>query len=97
MGWVKWQQWDRLGCIGMGEMPPSNVRKSLAALSKEAANILKQKNADHVLYAVKYYNEDSGALEEVRFYMEPMTDEAFEKAVAGLSNNTLVYAVHALK
>ena len=37
---------------------------------------------------------DGGELEEVRFYLEPMTDERFEKDVAS-KTGFVVYAVHA--
>lgn len=48
-----------------------------------------------MVYGRKLYTED-GELEEIRFYLMPMTDEEFEDRVAPLKNQQ-VYAVHKMK
>lgn len=53
------------------------------------------KYSKDVLYGRKLYDE-GGDLEELRFYLMPMTDEEFEKEVVPL-NGQQVYAVHKMK
>ena len=47
------------------------------------------------MYGRKLYDE-GGELEELRFYLMPMTDEEFEKEVVPLKSQQ-VYAVHKMK
>ncbi len=51
--------------------------------------------ADHVLYGRKLYNDD-GELDELRFYLIPMSDEEFEERVVPLKNQQ-VYTIHKMK
>ena len=44
---------------------------------------------------MKYY-DDNGELEEIRFYMTPMTDKEFQKDVASMPG-VRVYALHSRK
>ena len=90
--WIRWSQWSEDGMIGFGQMPGESVEKNLQEFEKEAKKLLEKTGADHVLYGVKDYDE-TGSLEEVRFYLIAMTDEEFEKDVASKSGLT-VYALH---
>lgn len=92
-GWVRWSQWTADGMVDFGQMPKRDISQQLRRFEKEAAKLLKKTGADHVLYGVKSYG-DGGELEEVRFYLEQMTDERFEKDVASKAG-FVVYAVHA--
>lgn len=47
----------------------------------------------HVVYAVRYMPDESRKEVDYRFYMQPMTDEAFNQRVVGLEN-ARVYALH---
>ncbi|MBR3973035.1 MAG: hypothetical protein IKJ99_03675 [Oscillospiraceae bacterium] len=93
MKWIKWTQWESGGCIGIGQMPGREVEKNLQEFEKQAAKVLKETGADHVVYGMKLYDED-GELEEVKFYMVPIDDEKFQKDVASLSG-CVIYALHA--
>lgn len=92
-GWVKWKQWTANGLVAFGQMPNRDVGRELQKFEAEAANILKKTGADHVLYGVKAYDGD-GDLEEVRFYLEPMSEQEFEDRVVKNSAGLTVYAVH---
>lgn len=96
MKWVRWRHWTANGLVGFGEMPLQNVERELQKFEKEAACILKKTGAAHVLYGVKEYDND-GELEEVRFYLEPMSDDEFEELVVKKSAGLTVYALHARK
>ena len=91
-GWVRWTQWGDHGIIGFGQMPLKNVAQEIRRFGEQAAKVLKETGADHVVYAIKEY-EDDGDLYEVKFYMLAMSDEDFQKRVATLKGVT-VYAVH---
>ena len=93
--WVKWQQWENTGLIGIGEMPLKDVNKHLVKFGKQAAEVLHKTGAAHVLYAIKQYNEDTGGLDMIRFYMKPMSDNEFERCM--LFKNSVIYAIHAHK
>lgn len=95
MKWVKWTHWTKEGCVEFGQMPMENVQKNLQTFETEARKILKETGADHVLYGVKLLGDDY-EVEEVKFYLEPMTDEEFEKKVASIPG-VQVYAVHAMR
>ena len=90
--WIKWQSWSNYGLIERGEISLKDVNKTLLLYAKYASKILENTGVDHVLYAVKYYNEQTGELELIRFYMKPMSDEAFERVA--MMKNVVVYALH---
>lgn len=92
-GWIRWRQWTADGLIAFGQMPNRDVGRELRKFEAEAAKILKKTGADHVLYGVKEYDGD-GNLEEVRFYLEPMSEQEFEDRVVKNSAGLTVYAVH---
>lgn len=90
--WIKWQSWYENGLVEHGEMPLKEVNKSLLLYAKTASGMLERTGADHILYAIKYYNKKTGELELIRFYMKPMSDEAFERVA--MMRNVVVYALH---
>ena len=92
-GWVVWKHWTASGLESFGQMPLRDVTKELQKFETEALRLLKQTGADHVLYGVKVYDGD-GDLEEVRFYLEPMSEQEFEERVAKNAMNWTVFAVH---
>lgn len=91
--WIKWTQWDKGGMVGFGQMPGRDVEKNLQNFELEAAKVLKETGADHVVYGMKLYDEND-ELEHVKFYMAPMDDATFQKDVASLSG-CVIYALHA--
>lgn len=91
-GWVRWSQWADGGMIGMGQMPRSSVGFNIREFEEEAKKLLKKTGADHVVYAIKHF-DDGGDLEEVRFYQQPMDEEEFERTVAKMPG-VQVYALH---
>ena len=91
-GWVHWSQWTDQGMVNFGQMQIRDVAKNIREFGKKAFEILKNTGADHVVYAVKEYDND-GDLDEVRFYLAPFTDEDFQKDVAKIKGCT-IYAVH---
>ena len=93
--WVRWTQWDASGMIGRGQMLLGWVQNNLQRFEREARKLLAETGADHVLYGMKHY-DDAGELEEVRFYLQPMDDEWFDRYVASYKGVT-VYAVHKMK
>lgn len=92
---VKWSCWTNAGMADFGKMTLEKMQENLQRFEAEAWKILHETGADHVLYARKLYDEN-WELEEVRFYMIPMSDKEFEERVAS-QNNQRVYAVHNLK
>lgn len=92
MKFVKWQRWSEEGLLQFGQMPLKNVQSNLDVFRQKALEILEETGADHVLYAVKHYNEDD-ELDMVKFYLEPMDDERYDRDVASASG-VVVYAVH---
>lgn len=94
MSWVRWSQWDAGGMVTVGQMPVKDVQKNLQEFEKKAREILVESGADHVVYGLKEYGED-GALEEVRFYLQPMDEQEFDR-VAGM-RGVQVYALHAAR
>lgn len=93
MKWVRWSQWENNTQIAMGQMPMKNIKANVLKFKEEAKRVLNNTGADHVLYCVKLFDEDD-CLEEVKFYMLPMTDDEFHYQVACRSG-IMVYAVHA--
>lgn len=94
-GWVKWSQWTDAGCTNFGQMRLEDVDKHLKEFGAEAKKMLDKIGADHILYGVKLYSDDD-ELEEVKFYMLPMSDEEFEKDVAN-KRGIIVYAHHKMR
>lgn len=92
MKWVKWSQWADGSITNFGQMPICDVNKNLQRFEQEAQKLLNTSGADHVVYGIKFFNENC-ELESVRFYLYPMGDEAFQKDIATLSGCT-VYALH---
>ena len=94
-GFVRWFQWSGGRIINYGQMRRSEIAQTLREFEAEAQKILERSGADHVLYGIKWYEED-GSLSRVSLYIDPMTEEEFEKDVTRLTN-VQVYAVHARK
>ena len=90
---VRWQFRTRYGLSDSGRMPKRNVQRELLRCEVEAAKVLRDTEADHVLYGVKKYTQN-GLLSCVTFYLWPMTDEEFENRVVQNSAGLVVYAVH---
>lgn len=93
--WVRWSYWPEFGPVEHGKMPRQKMQVNLQQFESEARKILAKTGADHVVYGRKLFNE-AGELEELRFYLMPMTDERFERDVVPLKNQQ-VYAVHKMK
>ena len=93
--WVQWSHWTDQGMVEFGQMPRKKMQENLQRFEVEARKLLAETGADHVLYGRKLYDDD-GELDELRFYLFPMTDEEFEKEVVPL-NGQQVYAVHKMK
>lgn len=92
---VRWSHWTDVGMVEFGQGPLNKLEESIREFEQEAKKVLEETGADHVVYAVKYYDDDE-ALEEIRFYMIPMTDEEFQKDVAG-KPGIRVYALHKMR
>ena len=90
---VQWFHWGQNGMTDFGQMRKCEVATALREWEKEAKKVLERTSADHVLYGVKSYNEN-GQVGKITFYLEPMTDEQFERNVASLKD-AVVYALHA--
>ena len=93
-GLVRWSYWPKVGPVEYGKMPRNKMQENLQRFEVEARKLLAETGADHVVYGRKLYNED-GELEELRFYLVPMTDDEFDD-VAALKNQQ-VYALHKMK
>ena len=76
-------------------MPRKKMQENLQRFEVEARKLLAETGADHVLYGRKLYNEN-GELDELRFYLLPMSDEEFEERGVPLKNQQ-VYAIHKMK
>lgn len=95
MKWVRWSHWTDTGMVEFGQGPLNKLEESIREFEKEAMKVLEDTGADHVVYAVKEYGEDD-ELDEIRFYMIPMSDEEFQKDVAS-QPGLRVYALHKMK
>jgi len=94
-GWIKWTHWLSGGGSEYGEMPRSDMQKQLQIFEQEAKETLEKTKADHVLYAIKYLDDD-GIPEKIHFYMLPMTEREFTEKVSNM-RKVQVYALHAMK
>lgn len=90
--WVNWLQWGHGRLINYGQMRKDEVAGVLREFEATAAKVMEKTGADHVLYGVKSFDEN-GDISKVSFYMEPMTDEQFEKDTR--LSNCIIYALHA--
>ena len=88
---VKWSHWGTLGLIERGEMPRSNMLKTLQEFELEARRLLGETGAAHVVYGRKLFDE-AGELKEIRFYLQPMDGKEFDRI--SLIQRQQVYAVH---
>ena len=79
----------------MSAGPSGVIQSELQRFEARAKELMEETGADHVLYGRKFYNE-AGELEELRFYLLPMSDETFEERVVPLKNQQ-VYALHKMK
>lgn len=95
MKWVRWSHWTDAGMVEMGQGPLNKLEESIREFEQEAKKVLEETGADHVVYAVKDYDDD-GELDEIRFYMIAMDDEEFQKDVAS-KPGLRVYALHKKK
>ena len=93
MRWIHWNQWTNTGSVICGRIRVKDVDRQIRRFEQRASKILKSTNADHVLYAIKEYDNDD-ELVSVSFYTKPMTDKQYEDNVACLTG-VLVYALHA--
>lgn len=89
---IRWSQWMQDGTFCCGYIERTAIQEKLAEFRKEAVKLLKATGADHVVYGVKFYDQN-GELEEIRFYLSPMSEEKFERDVASIKG-VVVYAVH---
>lgn len=92
---VRWSHWTDAGMVEFGQGPLNKLEESIREFEKEAKKVLEDTGADHVVYAVKEYGKDD-ELDEIRFYMIPMSDEEFQKDVAS-QPGLRVYALHKMK
>ena len=67
-----------------------DIQLNLQKFEQEAKKLLDETGADHVVYGMKIYED--GHLKEARFYLQPMSEEEFDR-VASLSG-VIVYALH---
>ena len=92
MNLVKWSQWNSNRMVAVGQMSLREIQKCLQDFEKQAHEVLVESEADHVLYGIKKYN-DEGILNEVRFYLQPMTEAEFDRVAR--MKGVQVYAIHA--
>ena len=67
-----------------------DIQLNLQKFEQEAKTLLDETGADHGVYGMKIYED--GHLKEVRFYLQPMDEEEFDR-VARLKG-VIVYALH---
>ena len=79
-----------VGRIEGGQMRWRDIQLNLQKFEREAKKLLDETGADHVVYGMKLYED--GHLKEVRFYLQPMDEEEFDR-VARLKG-VMVYALH---
>lgn len=89
---IKWTKWDRTGHISRGFASFGEIEHKLHENAKEAKGYIAETKANHILYAIKKFDEDDG-LSEVNFYMMPLKETEFAKLILPLKN-AQVYAIH---
>ena len=93
MNVIRWSMKDTTGCVRKRkDCRYHKLPEVLLDFEKDAVEVLRKTDADHVLYAIKIYDA-SDKLKAVQFFMNPMSDEDFYK-MAGKGRGTLVYALH---
>ena len=90
--WVKWKHFNQDGYVGKDYMLKADVSERIKEFEKIAKRLLQETGADHVLYAIKYFDECSN-LEEVKFYELPMSNDEYEFRVAR-QVRVQVFALH---
>lgn len=83
---------DTTGCRTRSKVRLADIPKILQSFEREAAALMKETGADHVLYGCKIYDADD-SLVAVQLYNEPMDDETFDR-VTGKAGGVLIYALH---
>ena len=85
---VRWICGQNAGVVSV-----EDISKELQFFEALAKDVLKNGNADHVIYASKVYKNDE--LDIVHFYnpVIELSDEEFEKRTNGLTDY-IVYALH---
>jgi len=76
----------------VGEWELDKVNEYKRQLRKEAKRVLKEKNADHVVYNMTMYKD--GQPDKVYFYMLPMGEDEFFKKIGELKGDFTIGAVH---
>lgn len=81
--------------ITKGQCDMYKITSTLRRFEEMAKATLRasDKEIRHVVYAVRYMPDEYRKEVEYRFYIQPMTDEAFKQRVVGLEN-ARVYALH---
>ena len=85
--------WNQYGMVWRAKMSLMEIGSKIQEYRAFAAKVLKETGADHVLYAVEFYEEDDLDIREVHFYMFPMSEELFEERVSHL-RRVRVYTLH---
>ena len=89
---VRWSRWNwNTGDVDKGVMEEREILPSMARRAKEAAEIMKRSEADHVLYGMTIY--DGYRPVAVHFFMWPMGQKQFDQ-VARRCRCAMVYAIH---
>ena len=88
---VACSEWSDYGRRFLGYQKIRDVMSNLRERELAARKILKETECEHVVYGAKYYSV-TGALEEVRYYMKPMSEKEFE--AVSLMRDVLIFAVH---
>lgn len=83
------------GYINRGYCDLNTIEQTLREFEVDAKYLLKHSDPDikHVVYAARYMPNKRRKEVEYHFYMEPMTDEAFEQRVVDLKD-ARIYALH---
>jgi len=76
----------------VGEWELDDINEYKRQLRKGAKRVLKEKNADHVVYNMTTYKD--GQIDKVYFYMLPMEEDEFFKKIGELKGDFTIGAVH---
>lgn len=97
---IGWKMDVKNGRGVRGEATAGELHGVLRRFAKIATAKMKKTDADHVLYGIKTYDKN-GSICGVRFFMDPMSDEDYERMTdeefskaAKRSGSVLIYAVH---
>lgn len=83
------------GLVSYEQLSVDEINSRLKELNSKAADYLKISNSDHLIYGIKFYDNEN-ELATVHFYMCPMLDEEFNRYISPLTN-VMVYAIHRQK